>query len=149
MSSEFIIDENIVYNTWRGKDAKDNVAIKERTFMYLFLSSDKLLAMTPYIQKQYSKISKTVLSDQQYMDAGFIPMFMQRLLDTTKSHIYDGLKPDYEYIKKGDDEFVCLAITRDGNLVTVDKRLLDEIKNEGLEGKVKYYDVPDAIPLLS
>ena len=149
MQNEYVIDENVIYDAWRGKDSQKRKAIPERTFVYSFLNSDERLAMTPYIQMQYYGISKQTLSDQQFMDAGIIPMFMERMVDENKSRVYDGLKPNYKHIKEGDDEFVCVSIHVDGNLVTKDGRLKNEIIDEGLENKVNYYDVSDALSLLN
>lgn len=148
MKDNFIIDENVIYDAWRGKDNDGKNAISDRTFVYSFLDSDKKLIMTPFIQGRYFYISKTILKDTQYMDPAIIPWFMQRVLDGTKSQVYDGLKPKFKYIKQGDDEFVIVTIHVDGHLVTKDGRLEKEIEKEGLKGKINFFDVSAAIPLI-
>jgi hypothetical protein len=148
MRDDFIVDENVILNAYRGTDDKKQRAIKERAFMYCLLNGDKKLVSTPKIQSYYYRINKVILEEKEFMDAGILKFFFDRLRDTDKSPIVEGLKPRYKHIKEGDDEFVCLSIHRDGNLVTRDYRMRDEIKSEGLEDQVKYYDVSVAIPLV-
>jgi hypothetical protein len=148
MKDDFIIDENVILNVYRGKDEHNHSAIKERRFMYCLLDSDKKLVSTPKIQSYYYHINKIILKEKGFMDVGFLKYFFDRLRDSNKSPIVEGLKPNSKYIKEGDDEFVCLAIHRDGNLVTKDSRMKSEIEQEGLQDQVKYYSVSDAIPLV-
>jgi len=148
MKDDFIVDENVILNAYRGIDQKGIPALKEKKFMSFLLDGDKKLVTTPKIQKFYYRINKVILEEEAFMDAGILKFFFDRLRDPDKSPIIDGLKPNYKYIKDGDDEFVCLSLFRDGNLVTKDARMKDEIEKEGLKDQVKYYDVSDAIPLI-
>ena len=146
--NDFVIDENILYDAWRGKDKNGKKNFADKAFLYLFLDSDKKLAITPYIQGRYFFISNQTLGDKQFVDVTIIPSFMQRMRDGTRTNLHTGLTPKYKHIKQGDDEFVCVTIFVKGNLVTKDGRLEKEIDEEGLKNKVNFYDVAEAIPLL-
>jgi len=149
MEDDYVLDENIIINAWRGIDANKQRAHDERAFLNLFIPSDKKLLCTINIQSKYRKLENTKLKNAIYEDAGIKKWFLDRLLDSERCPIVDGLKvPNYKYVKDDDAEFVYLAITRDGNLVTVDKRMWDEIKKDKLDTKVKYLDVVNAIPLV-
>lgn len=147
MNDDFIIDENILFNARRGIDENGKRTLDERIFMYNFFQSDKKLPHTPNIRNQYYRIGQTEVEDETYQDAGLMKWFYQRLVDGNLCPVIEGLSiPKYRFIKPGDDEFVYLAIVREGNLVTADRSLEDEIKKEGL--KVKYVFAKDAISLV-
>ena len=149
MKDDFIIDENIVINAWRGTNAKQQRAHHERIFLNAFIPSDKKLVSTVTILSKYRKIENEKLKDPKYEDVGIKKWFLDRLLNPEKCLVVDGLKiPTYNHVKDDDAEFVYLAIIRDGNLITVDKRMWDEIKDDGLDSKIKYFDVADSIPLV-
>ena len=149
MNENFIIDENILLNARRGTDEDGNIASNERIFMYCFFKSSKKLPHTLNIRNQYYKIGKVGLNDITYQDVGLMKWFYQRLVNSDLCPIIDGLKiPKYKFIKSGDDEYVYLAIFRDGVLVSVDKRLQTEIEKEGLKNKVKCTPVKDALSLV-
>ena len=57
--------------------------------------------------------------------------------------------PKYKYVKKGDDEFVCVAIFVHGNLVTKDVRLRSEIEKERLMDEINFCEVSEALGLLN
>jgi len=150
MKNSFIIDENVLLNARRGINDEGKIASSERIFLYGFFESDNKLPHTPNIRKKYYKISKAVLKDNKYQDIGIMKWFFQRLINSDLCPMVEGLKiPNYRFIKSGDDEFVCLAIFCNGNLVSVDRRLKEEIEKEGLDDKVKYVYVKDAISLLN
>ena len=131
MKDDFVIDENIVINAWRGTDAQKKRAYNERIFLNAFIPSDKKLLSTVNIHSKYRKLEKAILKDNRFEDAGIKKWFLDRLLDSEKCPIIDGLKiPKYKHVKDDDAEFVYLAITKEGSLITVDKRMWDEIKDE-------------------
>lgn len=149
MKDDFVIDENVVINAWSGINAQDQRAYSERIFLNAFIPSDKKLLSTTNIQSKYRQLESAQLENKKYEDVGIKKWFLDRLLDSEKCPIIDGLKiPKYKHVKDDDAEFVYLAITRDGNLITVDKRMWQEIKDEKLEKNVKYFDVVKAIPLI-
>lgn len=149
MKDDFVIDENIVINAWRGEDAAHQRAHNERIFLHAFIPTEKKLHCTVSIQTKYRKIETMKLKTEKYVDAGIKKWFLDRLLNPQLCPIVDGLKiPKYKHIKDDDAEFVHLAITKDGNLITVDKRMKDEIHDEGLDDDVKYFDVADSISLI-
>jgi len=149
MKDDFIIDENIVINAWSGENAEGKRAHSERIFLNAFIPSDKKLVSTPNILSKYRRIEKMNLKDDKYEDVGIRKWFLDRLIDKNRCPVVGGLKvPNYKHVKDDDSEFVYLAITRDGNLITVDKRMWQEIKDEKLEKNVKYFDVVKAIPLI-
>ena len=149
MINDFVIDENVVINAWGGINAQGKKAYSEKIFLTAFIPSDKKLLCTINIQSKYRKLENATLTNKKYEDVGIKKWFLERLLDSEKCPIIDGLKiPKYKHVKDDDAEFVYLAITKDGNLVTVDKRMWDEIKKDKLDTKVKYLDVINAIPLV-
>ena len=148
MSDNFVIDENILYDAWRGKDKDGKKIFTDRAFIYSFLGSDKKLSMTPYIQGRYYHVSNQILGDKECVGVTIIPSFMQRMMDGTKTNLHTGLTPKYNHIKNGDDEFVCVSIFVNGNLVTKDGRLEKEIEQEGLKDKINFFDVPTATSLI-
>ena len=154
MKDDFVIDENIVINAWRGTNAKNERSYSEKSFLNFFIPSSKKLLITINILAKYRKLTHTTLKDTRNEDVGVKKWFLERLLDSEKCPIVEGLKiPNYKHIKDDDAEFVYLAITKDGHLVTVDKRMWDEIKDEikddNLDPKIKYVNVKDAISLVS
>lgn len=148
MTDNFVIDENILYDAWRGKDNNGRKIFTDRAFVYSFLDSDKKLAMTPFIRDRYYFVSEQTLGDKEFVDVTIIPSFMQRVADGGKTNLCTGLTPNYTHIKQGDDEFVCVSIFVDGNLVTKDGRLKKEIEEEGLKDQVNLCDVSQAISLI-
>lgn len=149
MNDDFVIDENIIINAWSGMNAKKEKAHNERIFLNAFIPSDKKLLSTINIDSKYKRIGKMDLKDDKWEDAGIRKWFLDRLLDQEKCPIIEGIEiPKYKHVKDDDSEFVYLAIAKDGNLITADKRMHEEIQKEGLENKVKYYDVKDSISLV-
>lgn len=150
MHDDFIIDENIVINAWRGQNAVKQRAYHEKNFLIFFIPSDKKLWSTENILSKYRKLENAELDDKKYEDVGIKKWFLDRLIDSNRCPVVDGLKiPKYKYVKDDDAEFVYLAIIKEGNLVSVDKRMKDEIHDDGLDSKVKYFDIVDAIPLVT
>jgi len=116
MKDDFIIDENIVINAWRGTNAQDQRAHSERIFLNAFIPSDKKLLSTINIQSKYRQLENVQLKNKKYEDVGIKKWFLDRLLDSEKCPIIDGLKiPKYKHVKDDDAEFVYLAI-QDGQL---------------------------------
>jgi len=149
MKDDFIVDENIVINAWRGENDAKQRAYDERMFLLAFIPSNKKLLSTETILSKYRQLEDVKLKNTKYEDVGIKKWFLDRLIDSNRCPVSDGLKiPKYNHVKDDDAEFVYLAITKDGNLITVDRRMKDEIHDDGLDSQVKYFDIADAINLV-
>jgi len=111
MKDDFVIDENIVINAWSGINAQDQRAYSERIFLNAFIPSDKKLLSTTNIQSKYRQLESAQLENKKYEDVGIKKWFLDRLLDSEKCPIIDGLKiPKYKHVKDDDAEFVYLNL---------------------------------------
>lgn len=118
--TDYAIDQNVVYDAWRGRKADKSPAIFENKFVYGFLLSKHRLLLNSVIQKKFTDMEKIEMKNDEFHDPFIVPMLMKLIFTDGRAEYATETPVSQKLIKKCDQHYVAVTIDKNGILVSHD-----------------------------
>ena len=136
--AKFVIDENVFENAITNQRPDGSPAHAEKIFAYKFFSSNDTMFINNAIKTKFIKNLPQKISIKYksiYLDNHIIPSLKRIVFDSTKTNLIDGVKTQFQGVKKCDTEFVGVTLQSNATLVTADGDLKVAIAKDKLVSK--------------
>lgn len=146
--SSYVVDENVVLNATHGKKADNRTpALAEKIFMYRLFSSQSHLFMNEKIRGKFRKMPQKIESKhkKEFLDNHIMPLFLQIMVDSSRTTIVNGIVNNFRGVKECDTEFVGVTLQSGGTLVTADRNLREAIAADQSVSRCHCVTVEEAI----
>jgi hypothetical protein len=146
--TDYAIDQNIIYDAWRGKKIDKTPALFEKKFIYDFLPSAHKLLLNSTIEKKFTSMKNIKMEDTQYADSMIVPMFMKLIFsDHRVEHATENPVTE-QLIKKCDNHYVAVTLDKKGILVTHDGKLKTALQSHQNLKECNCMEIQEAIQTL-
>lgn len=143
--NSYAIDQNIVFDAWRGKKLDKSPALLEKKFIYDFFPSDHKLLLNSTIEKKFTDMQNIRMEDVQYADSMIVPMLMKIIFSDERAEYATEIPVSQKLIKKCDSHYVAVTLDKKGILVTHDRKLKTAIQKHSELKECKCLEVKDAL----